>query len=123
MASVNSEDIPRRLRRLRRFARLLDSALGIPGTRWRVGLDAGLGLVPVVGDLAGLALAAMIVIEARRLGADHATLVWMVLNIVADSLIGLIPVVGDVADAFVRMNERNVRLLERALAARGITSP
>lgn len=112
MATVETQ---RRVKRLRRLARLMDSAIGIPGTRWRFGLDPAVGLVPVIGDLAGLVVAAWIVLQAWRLGAARGTLVRMGLNIVADGLIGSIPLVGDILDAFARMNERNVRLLERDL--------
>ncbi len=107
----------RSLRVLRALARWLDSAVRVPGTRWRVGLDPVLGVIPVVGDLAGLALALLIIVAAWRLGAGARTLAWMLCHTIADTLIGAIPVVGDVYDVFSRTNERNVRALERALTA------
>jgi hypothetical protein len=108
-------DTDPRLRRLRLVARCLDSAFGVPGTRWRFGLDPAIGVVPVIGDLVTLALAAWIVVEGWRLGADRRTLARMSLNIVIDAVIGSIPLIGDIADVFTRMNERNVELLERVL--------
>src|SRR3546814_13781629 len=42
--------------RLRRYARLLDSGIGVPGTRWQIGIEALIGLIPGVGDLAGALL-------------------------------------------------------------------
>src|SRR3546814_2615379 len=32
--------------RLRRYARLLDSGIGVPGTRWQIGIEALIGLIP-----------------------------------------------------------------------------
>lgn len=59
----------RRLRRLAGIARLMDTAVGIPGTRFRFGADSVLGLVPVLGDGAGALVGLYIVNEARRMGA------------------------------------------------------
>jgi len=39
--------------RLEALGRLMDGALVLPGTNIRLGLDAIIGLVPVVGDLIG----------------------------------------------------------------------
>ena len=39
------------LKRIRKIANVLDSAIGIPGTKFRVGLDPILGLIPGGGDL------------------------------------------------------------------------
>ena len=39
-----------RLTRLRRLSRVLDAQWSIPGTRYRVGLDGLVGLIPGVGD-------------------------------------------------------------------------
>jgi hypothetical protein len=101
------------------LARWLDSAVRLPRTHWRVGLDPLLGLIPVIGDLAGLALSLLIVAASWRLGASAGTLARMVLNITLDAVIGSVPVVGDVYDVFARTNERNVRALERALGQAG----
>ena len=55
--------------RVRSLARVLDSAIRIPGTNIRFGLDSIVGLVPGVGDLTGAALSGYIVLSAARLGA------------------------------------------------------
>ena len=44
---------PRRLSRLRRVGWLLDSSIPIPGTRYTLGIDQIVGLVPGIGDLVG----------------------------------------------------------------------
>ena len=104
-----------RIDRLRRLAWLLDSSLRIPGTRFRVGADALLGLVPVVGDLAGAALSGVILVEAARLGVRKGILARMALNVAIEALVGAVPLAGDLFDAAWKANQRNLRLLEDAL--------
>ena len=101
--------------RLRTFARWMDTALRIPGTRIRVGLDSLVGLVPGVGDLAGGALALYPIVAAARLGAPPSLLLRMGLNVGLDALVGSVPLLGDVFDVAFKANRRNVRLLERHL--------
>ncbi len=104
------------LRRFRRLADLFDSAFRVPGTRWRFGLDALLGLVPVAGDVAGAAFALYGVWTARRIGAPAVVLAHMLVNVALDLLVGLVPVAGDVSDFFFQSHARNRRLLEAWLA-------
>lgn len=106
-----------RLRRARDLARVLDSAVRIPGTEIRFGLDALLGLLPAGGDVAGAALSAMIVLAAARWGAPASLLARMTANLVMDALVGALPLVGDLADIGWRANVRNVELLESYLAS------
>jgi hypothetical protein len=101
------------LARVRAVARALDSAIQVPGTRFRIGLDPLLGLLPGVGDLAGGALSAYIVLEGARLGAPRRVVLRMLGNVLLDSLFGSIPVLGDLFDATWKANQRNVALLER----------
>ena len=56
------EKLPPDLVALRKFAYLMDEAVAIPGTRRRVGLDAGLSLIPGVGEIAGGVLSAWIIV-------------------------------------------------------------
>jgi hypothetical protein len=100
-----------RRERLRRLAWLLDSSIRVPGTRWRVGYDALIGLVPGLGDLAGVLLSTYIVVEAARLGASRGVLARMALNIAIEGLIGAVPLAGDLFDAAFKANQRNIRLL------------
>ena len=97
----------------RALARVLDSAIGIPGTKLRVGLDALLGLIPGAGDAVGAALSGYIILAAARAGASRPVLLRMVGNVVVDTVIGAIPVLGDLFDVAFRSNTRNVALLER----------
>ncbi len=96
-----------------RLARLLDSQFRVPGTRMRFGVDGVLGLVPGVGDAAGLALSSMVIVQAVRLGARGSTVVRMVLNVALDTVVGAIPLLGSVFDFAFKANNRNIALLQR----------
>ncbi|HEU5177311.1 MAG TPA: DUF4112 domain-containing protein [Burkholderiales bacterium] len=100
-------------RRLARLAWLLDSSIPIPGTRLSIGIDALIGLVPFVGDLAGVLASSYILGEAARLGVGRGVLLRMALNVAIEGVVGLVPLAGDVFDAAFKANQRNVRLLER----------
>lgn len=106
-----------RLDRLRGFARLLDAAVAVPGTNFRVGLDALLGLVPGLGDAVAAAFGGYLICEAIQLGAPKATILRMAGNLGIDLLAGTVPVLGDLADAAWRSNLRNVDLLAAHLAS------
>lgn len=119
-----SADRAARLRRVRRLAKLLDTAIGIPGTRFRVGLDSLAGLFPAVGDAAMAGLALYIVYEAAQLGVSKRTRWRMLLNVFIDLGLGSVPLAGDVFDVFYKANRRNVRLLEKDLQrGRNVASP
>lgn len=105
----------RRLDRLRRLADLLDNSIPVPGTRFRIGLDSLIGLVPGVGDLAGAALSLYIVLEAARLGVPRPLLVRMGYNLAVDTLVGGIPLLGDLFDAGFKANLRNLALVRQHL--------
>ena len=94
------------------LARLLDDQFRVPGTNRRFGVDAVLGLVPGIGDAAGLALSAAVIVRAVGLGARGATVGRMVLNAGIDALVGTVPVLGTVFDFVFKANTRNVALLE-----------
>jgi len=112
---IAPERTPDRAAGVRALARLLDSAIGIPGTNLRFGLDALIGLVPGVGDMAGAALSGYIVLAAARLGAPKPVLLRMLLNVAIDTGIGTVPLLGDLFDAGWRSNTRNTALLDRHL--------
>ena len=99
--------------RARVLARALDSAARIPGTNVRFGLDAVLGLVPGLGDVAGAAMGGYFVLLGSRLGAPKPVLARMVLNVALDTLAGVVPVLGDLFDVTWKANTRNMALLER----------
>ncbi len=98
-------------RRLIALARLLDTAIRVPGTSFRVGADAVLNVIPGIGTLAAKGLAGYIIYEARRLGVPRATVMRMAANVGVDFVISAVPVVGWFGDAFFRANSRNIQLL------------
>jgi hypothetical protein len=110
---MNENDLIRR--RLGRLAWLLDNSIALPGTRFRIGLDAILGLIPGLGDLIGVLASGYIVREAARLGAPPSVLTRMAFNVAVEGLVGLVPILGDVFDAVWKANQRNYALLEAHL--------
>ncbi len=113
---------PREVERLRALTRLLDSAIPIPGTRYRFGLDALIGIVPGIGDAVGALFSAFIVFQAARMGVSSPTLVRMMGNVALDTIVGEIPLLGDVFDAGWKANTRNLALLEGHLEQPAATS-
>jgi len=116
-----SESVAVTRRKLARLAWLLDSSIPIPGTRFTIGLDALIGLVPFIGDLIGVALSSYILSEASRLGVPRSVLLRMAFNVWLEGLIGVVPLAGDAFDAAFKANQRNVRLLEAWLDRPGKT--
>ena len=104
------------LRRVRALARTLDTAIRVPGTGIRFGLDSIVGLVPGAGDLASALLSGYIVLASARLGVPPWVVMRMILNLGVDTLVGSVPLVGDVFDVGFRANTRNAALLERHIA-------
>jgi hypothetical protein len=105
-----------RVARLDALARLLDTALVLPGTNIRLGLDALIGIVPAIGDLVTTLTSLYIVYEAHQLGAPKHLIIRMMGTVALDGVIGAVPVVGDAFDVFWRSNRRNVALLQNYLA-------
>lgn len=97
--------------RVTMMEKLLERSFVIPGVNFPVGLDALIGLVPVLGDIVTTAMGAYIVWEARNLGMSRWKLARMGLNVLFDTAIGVIPVVGDAADALFRSNTKNLKII------------
>lgn len=103
--------------RVRSLARMLDSAVKVPGTNIRFGLDSLVGLVPGIGDLAGAAFSGYIVLAAARLGVPATVLTRMLVNLATDSVVGAVPLLGDLFDVSFKANTRNAALLDQHLGA------
>jgi hypothetical protein len=99
-------------RAIERGVHLLDSALPIPGTRFRVGLDPLLGTIfPVAGDtLAGLVSLGMLFL-AVQYRVPSRVIGSMVFNVAVDTAVGSLPFVGDVFDFAWKANDKNFELL------------
>ena len=100
-----------RIARIDALATLLDTAIVIPGTQIRFGLDAVIGLLPGIGDVITTVLALFIVSEARSLGAPPLLIARMIVNVALDGVVGAVPLAGDVFDVAFRANRRNMALL------------
>lgn len=115
METTQQQQLQRLTKRLDRYASLLDNKFRIPGTRIRFGWDAIIGLIPGLGDTVTLLLSAVILIEARRIGAPKSLLLKMAGNMGLEWLIGLIPILGDMFDVYWKANIRNMDLLKQHL--------
>ncbi len=102
-------------RRIETMERLLENLFTIPGTRQRAGLDVLLNIIPVAGDVAGAAMGAWLVWEARNLGMSRWQMARMSGNVGIDFLIGAIPFIGVIPDLFFRSNSRNLRIVKAHL--------
>ena len=102
-------------RRIEAMEKLLERAFTVPGTNYRVGADAVVGLVPVLGDVITAAMGAWLVWEARNLGMSKFHLARMIGNVGFDTAIGAIPLAGDLFDLAFRSNSRNLRIVKRWL--------
>lgn len=103
------------LERVRTVAHLMDEAIRVPGTDFRIGLDPVLGVLPGAGDLLSAAVSLYIVAEAAYMGVPLTTVVEMLGIVAVDAAVGSIPVVGDLFDAVWKANKRNVEKIEEFL--------
>lgn len=95
-----------------RSVHMLDSAIPIPGTRIRVGLDPLLGLVfPAGGDALGGVISLGMLFLAVQYRVPANVIGRMVMNVAIDAAIGGIPIVGDIFDFGFKSNEANFNLL------------
>jgi len=101
--------------RIEAMEQLLERSFTIPGINRPVGLDALVGLVPVLGDLVTTAMGAYIVWEASNLGMPKWKLWRMAGNVAFDTAVGAIPVAGDLFDFLFRSNTRNLKIVRRHL--------
>ncbi|WP_245978509.1 DUF4112 domain-containing protein [Aurantiacibacter xanthus] len=102
-------------RRIEAMEILLERSFVLPGINRPVGLDALVGLVPVAGDIIGMAMGAYIVWEARNLGMPKWKLLRMAGNVAFDGVLGAVPVAGDLFDFLFRSNTRNLRIVKKHL--------
>jgi hypothetical protein len=100
---------------LEQLADLMDSALLIPGTNIRIGLDSLIGLIPGIGDTITVAVSGYIIHKARKAGAGPVLLSRMSWNVFLDWLVGLVPFIGDAFDMGWKANKKNVELLKAHL--------
>ena len=114
--SSSAPDAQRDLQNVERLAQLLDTEFEFAGIRF--GLDAIIGLIPVLGDsiAALIGLYPLYVAKQHKLG--FLVRARMLLNLIIDWLIGVVPIVGDILDVAFKANIRNAKILRNALEKR-----
>ncbi len=105
------------LERLDMLAKLLDNQFAIPGTNFRFGLDAIIGLIPYVGDMAGFVVSGLLFRTMMKHGAGPLLMLRMMGNVLLDTVVGIVPIVGDLFDFGFKANRRNVDLLRQYYAS------
>jgi hypothetical protein len=109
-------DLEADLQKARLLARLLDSQFSLMGVKF--GLDAIVGLVPLVGDTITMLAGMYPVHLARKHGLGKRLEYRMLLNLAIDYFGGILPIVGDAFDVAYKSNLKNVALLEKAVATK-----
>ena len=100
-----------------RLAWLMDRS--IPIGPWKIGLDGIIGLVPGLGDFAGMIVSGLIVAAAVRARLPRSAIARMVANVALDGVVGAIPFLGDFFDMAFKANTRNVEIYREALRGGG----
>ena len=111
---MNNEIKEEKLIRLKRLSERLDNTFTIPGTKYKIGIEALIGAVPIIGDLIGGILASYIMYSGMKMGAPPRIIARMAVNIAIDFAIGSIPIIGDLFDLVWKANKKNVELIEDA---------
>ena len=111
---MNKEVKEEKLIRLKRLSERLDDTFTIPGTKYKIGIEALIGAVPIIGDLIGGILASYIMYSGMKMGAPPRIIARMAVNIAIDFAIGSIPIIGDLFDLVWKANKKNVELIEDA---------
>lgn len=106
------------LRQLEWLVDLMDSRFVIPGTRYRVGLDAIIGLIPGIGDGLGAVVSFYILLRLWQHELPWHVRARLVGNALVDFAVGSIPLVGDLFDFGFKANRRNVLLVKTHLAGK-----
>lgn len=102
-------------RRIEAMEHLLERSLTVPGTRFPIGLDVVLDLLPGIGTTIAAAMGAYMAWEARNLGMSKTQIARMAGNVGFDWVLGLIPWVGAIPDLFFRSNSRNLKIIKKHL--------
>ena len=93
-----------------RLAKIMDSAITLP-ILGRVGLDAVLDLIPVVGNFAGAAVSLTLIARTLQYGPPPSLVSKMLSNVLVDLLLGAIPLIGPLADIWWKANDKNSALM------------
>jgi len=98
---------------LEQLSRWMDGLFRVPGTSWRFGLDAIVGLVPGVGDTMTTLVSFYVLAAGVRYRVPKVTLLRMAANVGVDYVLGAVPFLGDLFDFAWKSNQKNVELLRQ----------
>ena len=102
-----------KLLRLKLLSERLDNSIKIPGTNQKIGIDAIIGLIPILGDFIGVIFSTYIMYSGIKMGVPSKIAQKMATNIAIEFVLGSIPIIGDIFDALWKANKRNVELIEK----------
>jgi hypothetical protein len=102
------------LNQIERLAWLTDRVVPLP-VGGGIGLDAVLGLVPVVGDVVSLCISSTIVLRAVQLGASQELVSRLIAIQCTDLALGVVPIVGDLVDVAYQSNVRSAQLIRQSM--------
>ena len=103
-----------KLLRLKLLSERLDELTKIPGTNQKVGIDAIIGVIPILGDFIGAVFSTYIMYSGIKMGVSSKVVTKMAANIGIEFIIGSFPIIGDIFDILWKANKRNVELIEEA---------
>ena len=107
---------------LETLSNYLDGFFRVPGTGWRFGFDALIGLIPNVGDTLTSLASFYILIAGVRYGVPKITLLRMAFNIGLDYLVGTIPFIGDAFDFVWKANKQNIDLIRERATGKNVAT-
>ena len=109
-----------KLLRLKLLSERLDELTKIPGTNQKIGIDAIIGVIPILGDFIGVVFSTYIMYSGIKMGVSSKVVTKMAANIAIEFIIGWIPIIGDIFDVLWKANKRNVELIEDATAEKQV---
>ncbi|KAJ2494178.1 hypothetical protein IWW47_004772 [Coemansia sp. RSA 2052] len=110
---LEQAEVDKRLKALHRRATWLDSRFSCFCGMLRFGVESLVGLIPVIGDFAGVFLAVTYMNTIRRrFDVPPSIVSQMTINIALDFCVGLVPILGDLVDTLFKANLRNYALVE-----------
>ncbi|MCB9033966.1 MAG: DUF4112 domain-containing protein [Chitinophagales bacterium] len=107
----SSKKLPVQLQQLEKLVNLMDNAFTIPGTKYKIGLDPIINLIPGLGWVVDFFISFYLFLAMYKNGSAQKNIVFkMFSNIILDSLVGAIPIIGTVFDFAFKANRRNYKL-------------
>jgi hypothetical protein len=96
---------------LRRYARLLDSSIPIPGTNRTIGIAPIIGLVSMLEDIISCLFSTTLVMQPLTSQPSPVLSTKIMANITLDAVLGMASILGSIYDFVYKENERNYHLL------------